>query len=87
MEFKDRLRQARLNAGMTQMDMAKALEVKNYTTYGQYENGHRMPGFEMIIKFANTLNVSIDWLAGLSDDPQIHSRILPKEENTEAKEQ
>ena len=86
MEFKDRLRQARLNAGMTQMDMAKALEVKNYTTYGQYENGHRMPGFEMIVKFAKALNVSIDWLAGLSDDPQIHSRILPEEKDKKTKE-
>ena len=86
MDFKDRLRQARLKAGMTQMDVAKALEVKNYTTYGQYENGYRMPGFEMIVKFATILDVSIDWLAGLSDDPQIHSRIKPKEAETETKE-
>ena len=86
MEFKDRLRQARLQANLTQMDMAHAIGANNYTTYGQYENGHRMPGFEMIIKFANTLNVSIDWLAGLSDDPQIHSRILPEEKDKKTKE-
>lgn len=79
MEFKDRLRQARKKAGKTQMDMARAIGAKNYTSYGQYENGYRMPGFDMIVKFASTLDVSIDWLAGLSEDPQIHSRILPKE--------
>ena len=88
MEFKDRLRIARQKAGKTQMDMARAIGAVNYTTYGQYENGRRMPGFEMIIKFANTLDVSIDWLAGISEDPQIHSRIMPEkaEENDKQSE-
>ena len=84
MEFKDRLRQARTKAGKTQLEMAHAIGAANYTTYGQYENGRRMPGFEMIIKFASTLNVSIDWLAGLSEDMEIHSRIVTEEaEKTE----
>lgn len=40
-----------------------------YTTYNNYETGARAPGSEELIKFANYYDVTIDYLLGLSDNP------------------
>lgn len=39
------------------------------TTYTNYEQGKREPPFELIIKLAKFYNVSIDYIAGLTNHP------------------
>ena len=58
-EFK-RLREER---GLTQLDMAKILDVSR-STMGMYEQGKREPDFEMLEKIADFFNVNLDTLTG-----------------------
>lgn len=81
MEFKDRLREARTKAGKTQREVANMCGT-NEASYRRYELGSRTPTCEYIALIADALDVSADWLLGLSSDPQIHSRI-PLEQETE----
>lgn len=65
--FPIRLRQARLDAGLLQRELAK----KAYVTPGGvsfYESGKRQPSTETLVQLAKVLNVSADWLLGLSDE-------------------
>ena len=39
------------------------------TTYTNYEQSKREPPFELIIRLAKIYNVSIDYIAGLTDNP------------------
>ena len=43
-----------------------AFTAKN--TYIRYENGERIPPLDVIIKYAQHYNVSIDYIAGLTKD-------------------
>jgi len=47
MNFSEKLRKARLNAGLTQQQLADALAV-NRTTIAQYERGFSTPQFKNI---------------------------------------
>ena len=40
------------------------------TTYTNYERGKREPPFEFIIRLAIFYNVSIDYIAGLTNTPK-----------------
>lgn len=82
MEFKDRLREARTKAGKTQKEVAEVCGT-NEASYRRYELGSRTPTCEYIALIANALDVSADWLLGLSTDPQIHSRIPLETKNEE----
>jgi transcriptional regulator with XRE-family HTH domain len=65
--FKDRLKTIRLNAGVTQQEIAKELDT-SYQTYQQWERGVRLPSFETTQKLADYFNVSADYLLGNIDD-------------------
>lgn len=67
MEFGKRLRLARVNKGLTQPQLASAVGVA-LRSYQFYEQGRRRPSYELLVKLAIELNVSIDWLLGLSDE-------------------
>lgn len=82
MEFNDRLREARIKAGKTQKEVAIALGVFDDSSYRPYESGKRKPTIGLAARMADTLDVSLDWLVGLSADSAIHSRI-PLERETE----
>lgn len=61
--FGDRVRKMRQLLGMTQSDVAKALEVTKATVTA-YEVGKAEPSLKKLIKLARTLRVSTDWLLG-----------------------
>lgn len=83
MEFKDRLREARIKAGKTQKEVGLALGWADDAGYRKYEAGRREPSATVLMMMANALDVSADWLLGLSSDPQIHSRIPLERESEE----
>lgn len=70
MAYYPRLRDLREDADLTQDELVKLLNMHK-TTYTNYEQGKREPSFELIIKLAKIYNVSIDYIAGLSEDTKI----------------
>ena len=65
--FPKRLKELRLNNGLTQKDLAKAIEVGR-TTISEYESGKIVPKQEGLLKIANHFNVSVDYLTGVSNE-------------------
>lgn len=68
MQYYPRLRDLREDMDLTQDQLVKILNMHK-TTYTNYEQGKREPPFELIIKLAKLYNVSIDYIAGLTDNP------------------
>ena len=66
--FAKRLKELRLNNGLTQKELAKSIEVGR-TTISEYESGKIVPKQEGLLKIANHFNVSVDYLTGVSNDP------------------
>ena len=67
MVFKDRLREARIEANMTQAELAKAVGLTTRTIQN-YELGDRRPrGYEIVEKLANALGVRLEDLMGPAD--------------------
>jgi len=69
--FSDRLKELRKARGITQKAMAEYLGIQE-TSYQHYEYGKREPNHDSTVKIANVLNVSVDYLLGISDNPQRH---------------
>lgn len=67
-KFNTRLKELRLNNGLTQKELAKSIEVGR-TTISEYESGKIVPKQEGLLRIANHFNVSVDYLTGVSDDP------------------
>lgn len=61
-----RIRSLREYAGLSQLELAKRLNVSN-TTLSQYESGQRIPSDDIKIKIATFFNVSVDYLLGRVD--------------------
>lgn len=61
--FPQRLKQLRQKKGLTQQKLAEILGIKR-NTYSDWENGKTEPSFENLIKLADLLEVSLDWLFG-----------------------
>ena len=51
----------------------KEIETTRGTT-GNFENGNKKPSLDMLIKLADYFDVSIDYLAGRTDDPKLHQK-------------
>lgn len=68
MSYYPRLRDLREDADLTQEALVKLLGMHK-TTYTNYEQGKREPPFALIIQLAKLYNVSIDYIAGLTDQP------------------
>lgn len=56
--------------GIPKKVVAELLGV-TYRTINNYENGQREPSLEQVGKLADFFGVSVDYLAGKSDDPQL----------------
>jgi transcriptional regulator with XRE-family HTH domain len=69
--FYIRLRFCRLARGITQKDLAEKIGITP-ATISAYENldsnKRKNPTFDKGIEMARALNVSLDWLGGLSDE-------------------
>ena len=53
--------------GLTQQNMADALGT-GLRNYQKYEQGDRRPTYESLVIIAAKLNVSLDYLLGLTDE-------------------
>lgn len=61
MNFGSRLNQTRKAKGLTAQQMADILEI-GIRSYRAYESGDREPHFDTLIKIADSLDVSTDYL-------------------------
>lgn len=66
MTFADRLKLLREEKGLTQQDVANALNVGRPTIAG-YETKGKQPDFDKLIRLCELLNTSLDYLLGRSD--------------------
>ena len=69
MNYYQRIRDLREDHDLTQNDIVAILKMHK-TTYTNYEQGKREPPFEFIIRLAVFYNVSIDYIAGLTNTPR-----------------
>lgn len=70
--FGDNLKEQRSKKYKTQKEFADILGIPA-TTYGQYETGRREPDFTMLLKIAELLEVSVDYLMkGIGTDSYIY---------------
>lgn len=63
MEFSERLKTLRKQAGFTQVDVASKLGLSQQA-YASWERGAKKPTQDNLVKIAKVLNVSIDYLVG-----------------------
>ncbi len=69
----NRIKDLREDADKLQKEIAADLDT-NVTQYRRYESGEREPQFEFIIKLAEYHNVSLDYIAGRTNDKKGLSR-------------
>ena len=62
----ERLQDLRKERGLTQVEMAKMVNLDK-STIAKYETNKCVPSFEMIIMLAKFFKVTTDYLAGLED--------------------
>ena len=67
MEFSERLKSLRKQAGLTQVDVAEELGISQ-PAYASWERGVKKPTQENLVKIAQTLKVSVDYLVGNSEE-------------------
>lgn len=63
MEFSERLKKLRKDAGLTQVDVAEKLGISQ-PAYASWERGRKKPTQDNLVKIAQVLNVSVDYLVG-----------------------
>ena len=61
-----RLKELRLEKGLTQKEVAEQLGISS-TCYSGYEQGYREPDLKTLIKLCKFFEVSTDYLLGLED--------------------
>lgn len=67
MELNNRLRDLREDADLKQENIASALGMKQQQ-YSEYERGKREMPMRIYIQIAKYYNVSLDYIAGLTND-------------------
>ena len=65
----ERVRNLRIDRGLKQREIAELLNVKT-NTYCQYEVGTLRYPIDALVKLAVFYSVSVDYLVGLTDDPE-----------------
>ena len=68
-DFPTRLRTARDNRGFTQAELATQAGLPA-TTISHFEAGTRKPSFDNLRRLSRTLNVSSDYLMGMTDSQE-----------------
>lgn len=66
MEFSERLKDLRKQARLTQVDVAERLGISQ-PAYASWERGVKKPTQENLVKIAQVLNVTVDYLVGNFD--------------------
>lgn len=70
----ERLEKLRKSKDFSKAEVARRLNLAT-TTYFQYEKGQREPDIEMIRRFAEFYNVSVDYLINGFEDNKLEKRI------------
>ena len=69
--FSERLRQVRLEKSLTMPELAEKIS-KTKQAIDLFEKAKAKPSFDIFCDLAEILDVSLDYIAGRSDDPKIH---------------
>ena len=67
MEISKRLKNLRIENGLTQTELGERLNI-GQATIACYENGQREPHISILIAYADFFECSIDYLTGRTDD-------------------
>lgn len=67
MNYNNRIKYVRKQRKLSQKDMADAINIKQQQ-YERYENGKNTIPVDYLIGICKTLNVSSDYILGLSDE-------------------
>lgn len=70
----DRLKAVRVKSGHTQESLAELLQTDK-RAISRWESGTFTPNTETLVRIAQILNVSADYLLGLSDNPAPQVRV------------
>lgn len=71
MTLSDGLRRFRKEFKLTQKQIASSIDVAE-SLYQRYEYGKVVPSANVLIDISNNFNVSIDYLVGRTDNPEIN---------------
>ena len=71
MEFKVRLKEVRIERGITLKAISEHLGI-TMRAYQYYESGERYPDFQGLIALADYFDVSLDYLVGRTNNPNSH---------------
>ncbi len=66
-----RLKELRKSKKISQLKLAMDLNM-NQNTISRYETSEREPGINELIKIAEYFNVSVDYLLGRTDNPDVN---------------
>jgi transcriptional regulator with XRE-family HTH domain len=78
MEFKDRLKQARKDKGISQSKLAQMIDV-HVTNISRYERGENKPTSQVLTRLADALGISADYLMSGSTDEVANAVISDRE--------
>ena len=71
MNYANRIKELRCSRGLSQKQLAEGTCL-TVTAIQNYEYGTRQPAFDALIALADFFGVSLDYLVGRSDDPNLH---------------
>ena len=64
--FKDRLRELRIEHGLTQQELGKIVNMSKMAI-SHWEKGHSEPSIAQLIILSNFFSISVDYLVGKTD--------------------
>lgn len=64
--FGERITEARLSLGLMQWELAEKMGITE-VSMSRYVKGNRIPRADIVVKAANVLNVTTDYLLGVDD--------------------
>ena len=75
--FSERLRELRRKRGITQTALAEIIDV-GQDSISIYEKGRNYPEARRLLILADYFGVSLDYLMGRTDDPEVH-QLAPRQ--------
>lgn len=81
-KFGNRLKELRQEINCTQGDLSKKLNVHK-GTISNWENGHRFPDEEVLVKLSDLFGCSLDYLLGRTDEKTMFKDIYTGKELSE----
>ena len=82
MKYNEKLRALREDRDLNQTELGKLFNV-NQITISQYEREKRQPPLEILIKYAKYFHTSLDYIAGLTNNPEPNWTIENDNSNNE----